>query len=47
MGLLHHICENGFEHHMVINLSQTATTMNEALGKYMDWDVYHHKADDV
>jgi L-fucose isomerase-like protein len=41
-GLLRHICENGFEHHVAINLSQTATAVNEALSKYMGWDVYYH-----
>ena len=41
--LLHYICENGFEHHVAVNLSQTADVMNEALGKYMGWDVYYHK----
>jgi L-fucose isomerase-like protein len=41
--LLHHICENGFEHHVAVNLSQCATAVNEALGKYMGWDVYHHQ----
>ncbi len=42
-GLLRHICENGFEHHVAINLSQTAAAVNEALTKYMGWDVYYHK----
>jgi L-fucose isomerase-like protein len=42
-GLLHHICENGFEHHVAVNLSQTAAAVNEALGKYMGWDVYYHR----
>ncbi len=42
-GLLHHICENGFEHHVAINLSQTAAAVNEALSKYMGWKVYYHK----
>jgi L-fucose isomerase-like protein len=41
--LLHHICENGFEHHVAANLSRCATAVNEALGKYMGWDVYHHQ----
>jgi L-fucose isomerase-like protein len=41
-GLLRHICENGFEHHVAINLSQTAPAVNEALTKYMGWDVYYH-----
>jgi L-fucose isomerase-like protein len=42
-GLLRYICENGFEHHTAINLSQTATAVNEALGKYLEWDVYYHR----
>jgi L-fucose isomerase-like protein len=41
--LLHHICENGFEHHVAVNLSQCATAVDEALGKYMGWDVYRHQ----
>jgi L-fucose isomerase-like protein len=41
-GLLRYICENGFEHHVAINLSQTASAVHEALGKYLGWDVYHH-----
>jgi L-fucose isomerase-like protein len=40
--LLRHICENGFEHHVAINLSQVAPAVNEALSKYMGWEVYHH-----
>jgi L-fucose isomerase-like protein len=40
--LLRHICEHGFEHHVAINLSQTAAVVNEALAKYMGWDVYYH-----
>jgi L-fucose isomerase-like protein len=42
--LLHHICDNGFEHHVAINLSQVASAVNEALSKYMGWEVYYHKA---
>jgi L-fucose isomerase-like protein len=42
-GLLAHICENGFEHHTAINLSQSAGAVNEALSKYLGWQVYHHK----
>jgi L-fucose isomerase-like protein len=40
--LLRYICENGFEHHAAINLSQSAATVEEALGKYLGWQVYHH-----
>jgi L-fucose isomerase-like protein len=46
-GLLHHICENGFEHHVAVNLSQCAAAVNEALTKYMDWDVYYHGGNGV
>jgi L-fucose isomerase-like protein len=41
--LLHHICENGYEHHVAANLSRCAAAVGEALGKYMGWDVYHHQ----
>jgi L-fucose isomerase-like protein len=40
--LLHFICENGFAHHTAVNLSQTAAAVNEALSKYLGWDVYYH-----
>jgi len=43
-GLLHHICANGYEHHVAVNRSQVAGAVNEALGKYMGWDVYYHTA---
>ncbi len=41
-GLLHYICENGFEHHVSVNPSRVAAAVNEALSKYMGWDVYRH-----
>ncbi len=41
-NLLRFICERGFEHHVAINLSQTALAVHEALGKYLGWDVYLH-----
>jgi L-fucose isomerase-like protein len=43
--LLRYICENGFEHHVAINLSQTAAAIHEAMSKYLGWDVYYHGAD--
>jgi L-fucose isomerase-like protein len=42
--LLHHICENGFEHHVAINRSRVAKAVDEALSKYLAWDVHHHEA---
>ena len=41
--LLQHICENGYEHHVAINLSQTSAVVQEALTKYMGWEVYLHQ----
>ena len=40
--LLNYICENGFEHHVAINLSQTDEAVKEALSKYLGWELYHH-----
>jgi len=40
--LLRFICENGFEHHVAVNLSQVAGAIEEALDNYMGWNVYHH-----
>ncbi|MCE7060202.1 L-fucose/L-arabinose isomerase family protein [Dyadobacter sp. CY343] len=37
--LMHYICNNGFEHHVVMNASKTAGILKEALGNYMGWEV--------
>jgi len=42
--LLNYICENGFEHHVAMNLSQVAPAVHEALNKYMGWSTYWHEA---
>ncbi|MDY0094773.1 MAG: L-fucose/L-arabinose isomerase family protein [Candidatus Vecturithrix sp.] len=42
-GLLQHICRNGFEHHVAMNLSQVADALYEAFTTYLDWDVYYHR----
>jgi L-fucose isomerase-like protein len=41
--LLHYVCANGFEHHVVMNASHTAAVLAEAFGKYLGWEVYHHE----
>jgi L-fucose isomerase-like protein len=41
--LLRHICANGYEHHVAVNKSRVAAAVNEALGKYLGWEVYYHK----
>ena len=42
-GLLNYICNNGFEHHVSINLTEIGDAVYEALTKYLGWDVYYHK----
>ncbi|HEU5368067.1 MAG TPA: L-fucose/L-arabinose isomerase family protein [Ktedonobacterales bacterium] len=41
--LLAYICENGFEHHVSINQTLVARTLDEAMRKYLRWSVYYHK----
>ncbi|THF77789.1 L-fucose/L-arabinose isomerase family protein [Cohnella fermenti] len=40
--LLRYICEQGFEHHVAVNLNQVAHSVKEAFTKYLGWKVYHH-----
>jgi L-fucose isomerase-like protein len=40
--LMQLICKNGFEHHAAMNGSHCATSVTEALGNYMGWEIYHH-----
>ena len=41
--LMRYVCKQGFEHHVVMNLSRTAAVLEEALGNYMGWEVHHHE----
>jgi L-fucose isomerase-like protein len=41
-GLMQFVCKNGFEHHVVMNASQTSAALKEAFENYMGWEVYHH-----
>ena len=41
--LMHHVCREGFEHHVVMNASRTAGILAEAFGRYLKWEVYHHE----
>lgn len=43
-GLLRHICEYGFEHHVAVAHDEVAPVLTEALGNYLGWDVYKHEA---
>lgn len=40
--LLRYMCESGFEHHVAATRARVAGAVREALGKYMNWEVYHH-----
>ena len=40
--LLRFICEEGFEHHVAANFSQTAGAVYEAASNYLDWNMYFH-----
>ncbi|MCD4686627.1 MAG: L-fucose/L-arabinose isomerase family protein [Anaerolineae bacterium] len=40
--LLAHICEEGYEHHVAVNLTLIADVVREAFTKYLGWEVYHH-----
>jgi L-fucose isomerase-like protein len=41
-ALMNYVCQMGFEHHVAVNMSETADAIAEALGNYMGWDVYRH-----
>ncbi|AIY87349.1 hypothetical protein T2812B_09140 [Thermotoga sp. 2812B] len=43
--LMKYICENGFEHHVAINLSRVADAVKEALEKYLGIVVHKHNAE--
>jgi L-fucose isomerase-like protein len=40
--LLRHVCEKGFEHHVVMTQSHSAAILAEAFGNYFGWEVYCH-----
>jgi L-fucose isomerase-like protein len=42
--LLAYICRNGFEHHVAATKAPVAESIEDALGNYLGWQVYHHRA---
>ncbi|MEJ5258657.1 MAG: hypothetical protein WHS88_00530 [Anaerohalosphaeraceae bacterium] len=42
-ALLRHICQNGFEHHVAMARSHCAQVLQEAVSKYLGWDLYYHR----
>jgi L-fucose isomerase-like protein len=42
--LMRYVCRHGFEHHVVMTQSKSATILAEAFGNYFGWEVHHHNA---
>jgi L-fucose isomerase-like protein len=42
--LMHHVCRNGFEHHVAINTSAVAGAVFEAFTRYLGWGGHWHHA---
>ena len=42
--LLQYVCAKGFEHHVVMTQSQSASILAEAFENYFGWETYVHKA---
>ena len=40
--LMKFICRNGFEHHVAMGRGQVASVLQDAIGNYLGWDLYHH-----
>lgn len=41
-ALLAHLCQNGYEHHVAMARSHCAPVIEEAVTKYLGWELYHH-----
>ncbi len=44
--LLRFICQEGFEHHVAANFSDTASPVYEAASNYLGWNMYFHEGED-
>jgi L-fucose isomerase-like protein len=42
--LMRHVCQQGFEHHVVMTQSKSAGILSEAFGNYFGWEVHQHNA---
>ncbi len=40
--MMKYICQNGFEHHVAMARDRNADVIEEALTKYLKWDLYRH-----
>jgi L-fucose isomerase-like protein len=42
-ALLAYLCRNGFEHHVAMTRTHCAKVLNEAVLRYLGWNLYHHQ----
>lgn len=42
-ALLSYLCQNGFEHHVAMTRSHCGRVLQEAVSKYLGWDLYYHQ----
>lgn len=42
-NLMKYMCENGFEHHVAMVRGDVSEILEEAIGNYLGWDIYHHE----
>ncbi len=42
-NLMKYMCKNGYEHHVAMVRGHVAEILEEAIGNYLGWDIYHHK----
>jgi L-fucose isomerase-like protein len=42
---MQHICRGGFEHHVVMTRSKSASILNEAFSNYFGWETDWHRAE--
>ncbi len=43
--LMKHLCKFGYEHHVAMVRGKVAGILEEAIGNYLGWEVYHHDAE--
>ena len=41
--LMNYMVKNGFEHHVGMVRGKVAEILEEAIGNYLGWEIYHHK----
>ncbi len=41
--LMKHLCSNGYEHHVGMVRGHVADILEEAVGNYLEWELYRHK----